>query len=140
MASSGREASGPRGGPPRGFLLNGFAGSQYGDQFQTHGHAVSHNYELLVPGNAYGSTFGNFISHVVPSVTVQGPINDGVNGPPRVASETRPINMSVVWIMKVKQSVTEIPALRGYAALALGALLLMGSGFLLRRHGARPVS
>lgn len=30
------------------------------------------------------------------------PISDGTNGTPRTASETRPVNMSVVWIIKVK--------------------------------------
>lgn len=32
------------------------------------------------------------------------PKTDGVNGTPRVANETRPINMSVVWIMKVSET------------------------------------
>ena len=30
-------------------------------------------------------------------------VSDGTSGTPRVASETRPVNMSVVWIMKVKE-------------------------------------
>jgi hypothetical protein len=29
-------------------------------------------------------------------------VSDGVNGAPRIANETRPVNMSVVWIMRVK--------------------------------------
>lgn len=33
---------------------------------------------------------------------VGDPSTDGTNGTPRTASETRPVNMSVVWIMKVK--------------------------------------
>ena len=32
---------------------------------------------------------------------INNPKSDGTNGTPRVANETRPINMSVVWIMKV---------------------------------------
>lgn len=29
-------------------------------------------------------------------------ITDGVNGTPSTGSETRPVNMSVVWIMRIK--------------------------------------
>jgi len=35
------------------------------------------------------------------------PVADSVNGTPRVADETRPINMSVVWIMKVSDTERE---------------------------------
>ncbi|MCP4136209.1 MAG: tail fiber protein [bacterium] len=31
-----------------------------------------------------------------------GIVSDGVNGAPRIDSETRPVNMSVVWIMRIK--------------------------------------
>ncbi len=36
------------------------------------------------------------------SVPVGAPVTDGVNGTPRIANETRPINMTVIWIMKIK--------------------------------------
>lgn len=35
-------------------------------------------------------------------IAVDGPVSDGVNGTPRTASETRPVNMSVVWIIRIK--------------------------------------
>jgi hypothetical protein len=41
------------------------------------------------------------------SVGATEPVTDGVNGTPRVADETRPINMSVVWIMKVSDTERE---------------------------------
>jgi hypothetical protein len=33
---------------------------------------------------------------------VQAAVSNGVNGTPRTSNETRPINMSVVWIMRIK--------------------------------------
>jgi len=36
------------------------------------------------------------------TLTISGPSSDGVNGTPRTADETRPKNMTVVWIMKIK--------------------------------------
>ncbi len=36
------------------------------------------------------------------AVNMIKPGNDGTNGTPRTANETRPVNMSVVWIMRVK--------------------------------------
>lgn len=33
---------------------------------------------------------------------ITDPVTDGVNGTPRTADETRPVNMSVVWIMRIK--------------------------------------
>ncbi|MCE5217807.1 hypothetical protein LLH03_12355 [bacterium] len=43
----------------------------------------------------------------VSNTTVQSPVTDGTNGTPRVANETRPINMSVVWILKVSDTERE---------------------------------
>lgn len=45
---------------------------------------------------------------------VGGPRPDGVNGTPRTGSETMPVNMSVVWIMKVRESALA-PPVGGYA-------------------------
>ncbi len=51
-------------------------------------------------------------------------------GPPRLRSETRPVNMSVVWIMKVKQVVSarSVPAVQAAPNAPIGALYVGPSG------------
>lgn len=47
----------------------------------------------IIDGNAPGRPYNGVF---------QGWISDGVNGTPRIANETRPVNMSVVWIIRIK--------------------------------------
>lgn len=47
---------------------------------------------------------------------VREALSDGTNGTPRTDGETRPVNMSVVWIMKVRDSALG-PPVGGYAIL-----------------------
>lgn len=79
----------------RGGLTSG-VGQQ--DAFQGHRHAP------LNPSNFMGrdgvSNFAAGVSPMADNISTGDPITDGTNGTPRTASETRPVNMSVVWIMK----------------------------------------
>jgi hypothetical protein len=81
------------------FLRGGLtSGTGQQDAFQGHLHTVGPvpgAYDAVVSGgsNAWSSTT---------SLNTSAPISDGTNGTPRTAGETRPVNMSVVWIMKVK--------------------------------------
>jgi hypothetical protein len=86
------------------------SGSLQTDAMQGH----RHNF-LYSVGTRNSGTYDTYAknSAIQQSGAVFDPITDGVNGTPRVADETRPINMSVVWIMKVSDTEREsrlIPA------------------------------
>ena len=49
-----------------------------------------------------GGGFQSIYRQDAHSHTVTQPVNDGANGNPRFGTETRPSNMSVVWIMRIK--------------------------------------
>lgn len=78
----------------------GTSGVNQNDAFQGHKHpstddgsgSFKYNGMILAGGAGYAATN--------PSTGL--PTNDGVDGEPRIASETRPKNMSIVWVMKVK--------------------------------------
>lgn len=110
-----------RGGPSSGALQD--------DAFQGHRHDVSHNAErVLGTSGGYSLNPGAGIADDVSAfVTCLDPIDDGANGTPRTASETRPRNMSVVWVMTVKGPWKNL----GYGlAGAAGEPLLAGKGSL----------
>jgi hypothetical protein len=71
------------------------------DAFQGHFHnsgALTITGDQSASSNDYtGTGTMRFIS-----AAVTGPLSDGVNGTPRISTETRPINMSIIWIMKIK--------------------------------------
>ena len=52
-----------------------------------------------VPGGDPGHGFNSH--NDAGKIIVKSPISDGY-GTPRITSETRPVNMSVVWIMRIK--------------------------------------
>ncbi len=85
------------------FLRGGTtSGTLQEDAFQGHRHATSdllYGFEQIPGATLSTNPFSTRFNHP----NILDPIDDGVNGPPRTADETRPINMSVVWIMKVKQ-------------------------------------
>ncbi|MCD4813753.1 hypothetical protein K8S19_08695 [bacterium] len=66
-----------------------YAGSK--DEIPTHGSGGYYNDRLASADSAH-----------VSYLRVGVPRSDGSNGTPRTADETRPINMSVVWIIKIK--------------------------------------
>ena len=90
----------------RMFLRGGTqSGNGENDAFQGHRHSVSGNYNIAATCSNSGSddrradctSYGTAVS-----ISIGDPTTDGTNGTPRTASETRPKNMSVVWIMRVK--------------------------------------
>ncbi|QLH54811.1 MAG: hypothetical protein CH6_4159 [Candidatus Kapaibacterium sp.] len=87
-----------------GMFLRGGTTSGTGqyDAFQGHRHSVDSDgalkYEYAY--NTYDISLGNYAPPA--NITIGDPISDGTNGTPRTANETRPKNMSVVWIMRVK--------------------------------------
>ncbi|MFO1527224.1 MAG: hypothetical protein U1F16_14750 [Turneriella sp.] len=84
--------------------LNSGTGQQ--DAFQGHWHELRKaidNSPLGTDPGTYGANPGSSVSpNGTESVQARASISDGANGAPRTANETRPVNMSVVWIMKVK--------------------------------------
>ncbi len=91
-----------------GRFLRGSAtsGTLQADAFQGHyheiidpgginGHIVADSSNEAGIGPALNMTFHG-------SLNVGSPKTDNINGTPKIANETRPVNMSVVWIMRVK--------------------------------------
>ena len=77
------------------------SGSDQVDAFQGHHHNVP-NLSQRVPnrtGNSGALDKNDGAFNTENATTI---VTDGVNGTPRIANETRPINMSVVWIIRVK--------------------------------------
>ncbi|MCP4136549.1 MAG: hypothetical protein GY754_36605 [bacterium] len=76
------------------------------DGFQGHRHDIkySNGAAALVPYNPGGvsTTAPNNGSNPWVYLQVKDPTSDGVNGTPRTESETRPVNMPVVWVMRIK--------------------------------------
>lgn len=78
---------------------SGTSGTLQNDAFQSHAHGDGTNV------NKDEATMAGGASETVRSVAggvAQQIMNDGIGGVPRTATETRPINMSVVWIMRIK--------------------------------------
>lgn len=76
-------------------------GTLQDDAFQGH----SHNFRSeddnskAFQSSQYNDHRSHWLAHSPSSVEV---ISDGVNGPPHTAPETRPKNIALVWIMRVK--------------------------------------
>jgi len=90
----------------RMFLRGGTqSGNGENDAFQGHHHSISGNFDTAPTCNDYGSEVRRVECEMygtAVSISIGGPSSDGTNGTPRTANETRPKNMSVVWIMRVK--------------------------------------
>lgn len=91
----------------QGSFLRGGAtsGNFENDQFQGHIHHVyphaGTHLDPLYPRNTQGAMAGDTITPVSASVTSR-PTSDTQNGQVRYGPETRPANMSVVWIIRIK--------------------------------------
>ncbi|MEK6616102.1 MAG: hypothetical protein AABZ32_08340 [Bacteroidota bacterium] len=84
------------------------SGTNQSDAFQGHVHGISSS-TLGAYYSSNGGAGGNAkiswtatVSNSILEFTITNPASDGTNGTPRTANETRPINMSVVYIMRVK--------------------------------------
>lgn len=72
-------------------------GATQGDTMQGHFHALSQ--PQLVSYSGGGGSAGASGLGTNPSVTVQAPSNDSVNGAPRTGTETRPLNVALTYII-----------------------------------------
>lgn len=78
------------------------SGTEQADAMQGHHHSCTGKSETDGT-NTYGhQTGGVHIFEGYAADTVTAPITDGANGTPRTAYETRPRNMFVIWIMRIK--------------------------------------
>lgn len=77
--------------------------SGIGDASPTYYSSVRAENAIVTGQNGYsGRALIDFRTVSRGDVSMLKPGNDGTHGAPRVASETRPINMTVVWIIKIK--------------------------------------
>lgn len=115
-----------------GTLSAAAAGVIQQDAFQGHHHAVDP--ATGVGGWSSTAAIGDgpgYSSNVIKSTAgtyqwVRGPISDGTNGAPRTASETRPLNVTGCWIIKLFGAVTEVGSANA-AQLATDYANLAGS-------------
>lgn len=141
----------PLAGHEGGAFLRGApqSGAFQQDQLQSHthrdaGHAHPRNPEgraervLIVPdekGDAHQSEGGDGNSVGVGALTGEGrarlgnPTASGA-GAPRHGAETRPVNMSVIWIMKVRKltAAQAVPAVLAHVDAPDGAILVAADG------------
>jgi len=81
------------------FLRGGLtSGTGQQDAFQGHWHYGPSRY----PANPWNDGALQAVDAGGAVQRTGDPVTDNINGTPRTANETRPVNMSVVWIMKVK--------------------------------------
>jgi len=77
---------------------SGSLGSIQADEFQGHYHSASTNAShYQATGSSAGSGSNNLFSA---TVTVTSPTTDGTNGTPRTGTETRPVNLAMVYCIK----------------------------------------
>jgi len=74
-------------------------GSVQNDAFQGHKHSVSHNAQKYDEREASLGGY-DFSAHSNATISVGTPTSDGTNGTPRTASETRPKNIALNYIIK----------------------------------------
>lgn len=87
------------------FLRGGsVSGIPQADAFQDHGHDLylRSNFGASGGGRDVGQEGANANQLMTTNDYVRDPIQINSNGVPRVDNETRPVNMSVVWIMRIK--------------------------------------
>jgi hypothetical protein len=82
---------------PRGTVA---PGTQQADAFQGHNHDMNRAFADNGNGNSnpFWASSGNTLNDAsIGHATVLGPTNDGTHGSPRTASETRPVNVAVIF-------------------------------------------
>lgn len=86
-----------------GALSAATAGAIQSDAFQGHWHNLHGN---ASQGSNVGGADQVRGGSLLSAVAVQAAISDGVNGTPRTASETRPLNVTGCWVIKLFGQVT----------------------------------
>lgn len=71
-------------------------GTRQPDAMQGH----KHNYTPPNPGTAIANVNGTNTGAILDAGSTSSPISDDTNGTPRTASETRPVNLSINFIIK----------------------------------------
>lgn len=86
-----------------GANVGGIVGSYEGDAFQGHQHQLVNtpNNSFYGGGGGYGFVLSGTYSGPNAVPYVGNPTNDGAHGNPRTASETRPINVAVLYCIKI---------------------------------------
>lgn len=82
----------------RGVDIGRVFGSLQLDAFQGHRHAYRYTSNITAPPGVHAIEDGNLTSDG--SSAILDPITDGINGTPRIASETRPRNIALLPIIK----------------------------------------
>jgi hypothetical protein len=82
-----------------GVYLRGSSTSGSGSDDQMQGHI--HNTGISYSTNGAGGSAVNTLQFSGTQST-GGPISDGANGNPRTGTETKPVTMTVIWIMRIK--------------------------------------
>jgi microcystin-dependent protein len=72
-------------------------GTSQTDSFQGHHHTTNAGRTQSFFNNGNSTAF----EYAIPGATVTTPITDGTNGTPRTASETRPVNLAMVYCIKI---------------------------------------
>ncbi|MGA4635110.1 phage tail protein [Pseudomonas solani] len=106
-----------------GALSAGIQGAVQADAMQGHWH----NLDIGGIAGTTGLSATNVAmsNGVTPGVgAIRSPISDGVNGIPRVASETRPMNVAGCWIIKMGSGVTNPGAIDAAAISSIYAALV----------------
>jgi microcystin-dependent protein len=79
-----------------GTVYNKSFASKEQDAFQGHNHTTNAGIAQPFFNNGSGPAF----AYAVSGATVTTPITDGTNGTPRTASETRPVNIALLYCVK----------------------------------------
>lgn len=120
-----------------GALSAAVAGAIQQDAFQGHWHNLhGTSSQGANVGGADQVRGGSLLS----AVAVQAPISDGANGAPRTASETRPLNVTGCWVVKLFGAVTN-PGSADAAQLATDyatLAALVGTGPKLTKEYVSP--
>lgn len=74
-------------------------GTVQADSFQGHYHSATTNAVRFPAGSSYPPGSGG--TPAAATVTVTSPTTDGTNGTPRTGSETRPVNLAMVYCIKI---------------------------------------
>ena len=85
------------------FLRGGAtSGTEQTDTFQGHKHSVTPQHCFPWVGTGGDNAGATGTQQKSTTIIVGNPTTDGANGTPRTANETRPINITVKWIIRIK--------------------------------------